>query len=79
MGFPRMNTRQGSQWHFYDQPLVANYSAFYRLPLGNPASIDKAVADSSGHFGYDEATQKFNLPPAFGSPRAQLLCQPLHH
>ena len=30
--------KMGSQWDFYDQPLVANYSGFYRMPLGSPDS-----------------------------------------
>ena len=56
------------QWDFYDQPLVANYSGFYRIPLGQPGSIEEAVAAQPGSFGYDEATRKFNLPPASGQP-----------
>jgi hemolysin activation/secretion protein len=60
--------KQGSQWNFYDRPLVANYSAFYRLPLGNPASVADAVAANPGSFGYNEATRRFNLPPPSGVP-----------
>jgi len=67
-GFSPEEYKGGKQWDFYDQPLVANYSAFYRLPLGNPSSIQEAIAESSGGFGYDEATRKFNLPPASGVP-----------
>ncbi len=55
-----------NQWNFYDNPLVANYSAFYRLPLGNPDSIEDVIANNPGSFGYDEATRKFNLPPSTG-------------
>ena len=25
--------KSGESWNFYDQPLVANYGGFYRLPL----------------------------------------------
>jgi len=60
--------KQNPQWAPYDQPLVANYSGFYRLPLGRPGSIEEAVAAQPGSFGYDEATHKFNLPPATGRP-----------
>jgi hemolysin activation/secretion protein len=60
--------KQGSQWNFYDLPLVANYSAFYRLPLGNPGSVADAVTANPGSFGYNEATRKFNLPPSSGVP-----------
>jgi hemolysin activation/secretion protein len=60
--------KQGPQWNFYDAPLVANYSGFYRMPLGNPESIADQVAAQPGSFGYDEATRKFNLPPPSGVP-----------
>jgi len=60
--------KKGDQWEFYDGPLVANYSAFYRMPLGNPEAIDEIIASNPGSFGYDEATRKFNLPPASGLP-----------
>jgi hemolysin activation/secretion protein len=60
--------KDGSQWNFYDVPLVANYSAFYRMPLGNPVAIEDVIASEPGTFGYDEATRKFNLPPPSGQP-----------
>ena len=56
------------QWAWYDRPLVANYSAFYRAPLANPESLSDVVAAAPGSFGYDEATRKFRLPPASGQP-----------
>jgi hypothetical protein len=55
-------------WPFYDRPLVANYSAFYRVPIGNPEAIGSVVANSPGNFGYDEATRKFRLPGPSGRP-----------
>jgi hemolysin activation/secretion protein len=58
--------KQGDQWNFYDLPLVANYSAFYRLPLGNPQPVADVIADHPGSFGYSEATHRFNLPPPSG-------------
>jgi len=58
----------GPEWNFYDRPLVANYSGFYRMPLAGPESIDDAVASNPGSFGYNEATRKFILPPASGEP-----------
>lgn len=57
-----------NHWNFYDQPAVANYSFFYRLPLGPPVAIQDVMAGKPGSFGYDEATHKFNLPPASGQP-----------
>jgi hemolysin activation/secretion protein len=62
--------KSGEQWDFYDRPAVANYSAFYRLPLGSPESITDVMASSPGSFGYDEASRTFHLPPPSG--RAEL-------
>jgi hemolysin activation/secretion protein len=67
-GFSPETYKQGNQWHFYDAPAVANYSAFYRLALGNPEPIENLVANNSGSFGYNEATRKFNLPSPTGQP-----------
>ena len=55
-------------WNFYDRPLVANYGAFYRLPLGDFGAIGEQVGKDPGKFGYDEASRKFNLPPTSGRP-----------
>ena len=60
--------KDGKQWNLYDVPLDANYSAFYRMPLGNPEAIEEVIASNPGSFGYNEATRKFNLPPASGQP-----------
>ena len=60
--------KPGQQWDFYDVPAVANYSAFYRLPLGSPEPVENLIANNPGNFGYDEATHKFNLPPPSGRP-----------
>jgi hemolysin activation/secretion protein len=67
-GFSPELYKAGPQSNFYDQPLVANYSGFYRIPLGRPETIAEAMAAQPGTFGYDEATRKFNLPPASGRP-----------
>jgi hemolysin activation/secretion protein len=60
--------KMGDEWNFYDRPLVANYSGFYRLPLGSPEAVAGAVAGQPGSFGYDEASRKFRLPPPSGVP-----------
>jgi hemolysin activation/secretion protein len=67
-GFSPEVLKQGNQWNFYDQPLVANYSTFYRLPLGTPEPIEDKIANNPDNFGYNEATRKFNLPPPSGQP-----------
>ena len=66
-GFSPEEYKRAARWNFYDEPMVANYSVFYRLPLGNPEPADDVVADNSS-FGYDEATRKFNLPPLSSNP-----------
>src|SRR5262245_54380307 len=60
--------KTGEQWNWYDQPLVANYSGFYRLPLGNPESVASTVGVKPGSFGFDEASRRFRLPPGSGRP-----------
>ena len=67
-GFSPEIYKVGNQWNFYDQPTVAYYSGFYRIPLGSPESIENAVANNPGNFGYNEATRQFNLPPPSGQP-----------
>jgi len=67
-GFSPQAFKTGPQWNFYDQPLVANYSGFYRIPLGGPRSVQEELDSNPGNFGYDEATHRFNLPPASGQP-----------
>jgi len=71
-GFSPGYYKTGDQWKFYDTPLVANYGGFYRMPLGPPQAIAQEVANNPGVFGYDEATRKFNLPPASGQPELNL-------
>ncbi len=51
-----------------DNPLVANYSAYYRMPLGGYSSLQNQVDSHPGSFGYNEATHQFNLPAATGRP-----------
>jgi len=47
---------------------VANYSGFYRLPVGSFEAEENVIANSAGNFGYSEATRRFNLPPSTGRP-----------
>jgi hemolysin activation/secretion protein len=58
----------GEHWPFYDRPLVANYSGYYRLPLGDPEAVANALTIPGGNFGYDEATRKFRLPSPSNRP-----------
>ena len=58
-------------------PQVANYSAYYRLPLGGYSSVQEEVNAHPGSFGYNEATHLFNLPPPTGRPELTFYAQPL--
>ena len=55
-------------WGFYDQPAVASYSGYYRIPFGAPKSMRETYEQMPVNFGYDEATHRFNLPSLTGSP-----------
>ncbi len=67
-GFSPELYKQGTQWPFYDEPQVDYYSAFYRLPLGNPSSVQETV-ENNPNFGYSEATRQFVLPAATDRPQ----------
>jgi hemolysin activation/secretion protein len=56
----------------FDSPLIANYSAFYRLPLGRARSVQQQIDESNGHFGYNEITHQFQMPPPSGRPELTL-------
>jgi len=51
-----------------DCPAVANYSAFYRMPLGRPTSVEEQVDTAPGAYGFNETTHKFVLPPPGSRP-----------
>ncbi len=52
----------------FDDPQIANYSGYYRIPLGHAASAQEEIEANPGRFGYNEVTHQFNLPPATGRP-----------
>ncbi|HVU26216.1 MAG TPA: POTRA domain-containing protein [Verrucomicrobiae bacterium] len=55
-------------YNFYDQPMVASYSGYYRVPLGFRRGLRDDYENLPVTFGYDEVTHRFNLPPATGNP-----------
>lgn len=59
-------------WWPLDQPLIANYSIFYRMPLGPQTSVQQQIEQSGGHFGYNEVTHQFQMPPPTGRPELTL-------
>ena len=57
----------------FDDPLVANYSGYYRLPLGGYQSVEQQVEANPSSFGsYSEVTHKFNLPAPTGRPELNI-------
>jgi len=68
--FTPVNYGTANTYYFspLDLPLIANYSAYYRLPLGKPGSVQRQIDDSGGHFGYNEVTHQFQMPPPSGRP-----------
>ncbi len=59
-------------WWPLDLPIIGNYSAFYRLPLGTANSAQQQIDDSNGQFGYNEVTHQFQVPPPSGRPELTL-------
>jgi hemolysin activation/secretion protein len=59
---------KSGNYNFYDEPMVASYSGYYRLPLGFGQGLRENYDNLPVTFGYDEATHRFNLPPATGNP-----------
>ncbi|HEX7655032.1 MAG TPA: ShlB/FhaC/HecB family hemolysin secretion/activation protein [Verrucomicrobiae bacterium] len=51
-----------------DAPMVASYSAFYRLPLGGGHGYREELERQPVTFGYDEVSHKFSMPPPTGHP-----------
>jgi hemolysin activation/secretion protein/AraC-like DNA-binding protein len=56
----------------FDNPLIANYSTYYRLPLGGYNSVEQQVDAHPGSFGYNEITHQFQMPPPTGRPELTL-------
>jgi hemolysin activation/secretion protein/AraC-like DNA-binding protein len=54
--------KQGS-FPFYDVPLIASYSGFYRMPIGSVNGPPRAQEYQVSDFGYDEVTHRFRPPP----------------
>ncbi|MBU6400439.1 MAG: helix-turn-helix domain-containing protein, partial [Verrucomicrobia bacterium] len=54
--------------NFLDQPMIANYSAYYRLPLAGPESLQEQVEAAPLTFGYSEVTHQFRLPAPSTQP-----------
>lgn len=58
-----MKTMGGDPNFGLNQPQIASYSGYYRIPLGSSSTLTEQTAGSES-FGYQEATHQFRLPPA---------------
>jgi hemolysin activation/secretion protein len=65
---PQAYKPPGSVNGFYDLPLIASYSAYYRIPLNFGGNLREDLDSHPVTFGFDEVSHKFNLPAATGSP-----------
>jgi hemolysin activation/secretion protein len=54
--------------NFYDEPMVASYSGFYRMPLGYGDGLREKYENLPVDFGYSEVTHHFDLPAPTGRP-----------
>jgi hemolysin activation/secretion protein len=57
---------------FYDQPMVASYSSFYRIPFASGAGYREDYERLPVDFGYNEVTRQFQLPAPSGNPEFTL-------
>ena len=66
--FTPQDTKQTSVYDTtpFDDPQVATYSAYYRLPLGDVMGIEEEITANPLNFGYSEVTHQFTLPPTPG-------------
>jgi hemolysin activation/secretion protein len=53
---------------FFDEPAVASYSGFYRIPIHFDESLRETYERLPVNFGYDQVTHRFNLPAPTGVP-----------
>ena len=61
--FSPQDSKEGS-YMFFEKPMVANYSVFYRLPLAPVNGQPPARPYEVGDFGYDEVSKRFRAPAA---------------
>ena len=69
-GFSPQELKQASvpADHFFDTPRIANYSGFYRLPVGIGDGAREDFERQTGPFGYDPIRRTFQAPPLSGDP-----------
>ena len=65
---PQSMKSDNSAQNIFDQPMIASYSGFYRLPLNLGQSLRESYDQMPVDFGYDQVTHRFNLPAPTGNP-----------
>ena len=73
-GFSPLDYSDSKNFYFspLDEPTIANYSAYYRMPLGGMQSVQQQIDSSNGRFGYNEVTHQFQMPAPSGRPELTL-------
>ena len=66
--FSPQQMKPGGVPQFYDQPAVASYSAYYRMPFGSGTGLRQKYGSQPVDFGYNEVSHQFSLPPPAGRP-----------
>jgi hemolysin activation/secretion protein/AraC-like DNA-binding protein len=57
---------------FLDEPAIAFYNVYYRMPLLARPSVSARAAQQPAQFGYNEATRQFTVPPPSAVPELYL-------
>jgi len=65
---PQEMKNQEYEPDFYNQPLIASYSGYYRIPLGFGGGLRDTYEHQPVDFGYDEITHSFKPLPKTGDP-----------
>ncbi len=62
-----------------DDPLVANYSGYYRIPLANPYSVEQQVEGSPDQFWLQRSDAQVQSAAGGWAAGHHVLCQPVNH
>ena len=76
--FSEEDYKRGGDWNLYDRPLVANYSAFYRLPLACPNRSRRRRPEARAIW-LQRSDAQIRVAASHRRAGVKRLCQPLHH
>jgi hemolysin activation/secretion protein len=66
--FSPQQLKPGGTPQIWDQPMIASYSAYYRMPFGSDSGLRQKYGNQPVDFGYNEVSHQFSLPPPVGRP-----------